>query len=76
MPYHVTSDTTPQQALDMAYELGASLRATGWPRSREPYARNLWVRDEFGNDPLRPFLEAGFTAGYTGVKKPRAGDLH
>ncbi|MCC6912492.1 MAG: hypothetical protein IT566_02225 [Rhodospirillaceae bacterium] len=76
MPFHVTHTTTPEQAIDMAYELGTSLRATGWPRSREQYARDLWVDYEFRNDPLRPFLNAGFTAGYTGGRKPTSTDLH
>lgn len=76
MPFHVTPATTPEQAIDMAYELGMSLRATGWPRSREQYARDLWVDYEFKDDPLRPFLNAGFTAGYIGAHKPNRKDLH
>lgn len=76
MAFHVTQSTTPEQAIEMAYELGTSLRATGWPRSRERYARDLWVEYEFKNDPLRPFLDAGFTAGYTGVHKPSKKDIH
>lgn len=76
MPFHVTPATTPEQTIDMAYELGMSLRATGWPRSREQYARDLWVDYEFKDDPLRPFLNAGFTAGYIGAHKPNRKDLH
>ena len=76
MTFQVTQTTTPEQAIDMAYELGTSLRATGWPRSREPSARDLWVDYEFKDDPLRPFLDAGFTAGYTGRRKPSSKDFH
>ncbi|MCA0199982.1 MAG: hypothetical protein LCH56_03980 [Proteobacteria bacterium] len=76
MTFQVTQTTTPEQAIDMAYELGTSLRATGWPRSREQYARDLWVDYEFKDDPLRPFLDAGFTAGYTGRRKPSSKDFH
>ncbi len=76
MPFQVTSATTPEQAIEMAYELAMSLRATGWPRSRQEYARELWVDYEFANDPLRPFLDAGFKAGYAGERKPSPQDLH
>ena len=76
MAFQVTQSTTPEQAIDMAYDLATSMRATGWTRSREQYARDLWVNSEFGNDPLRPFLAAGFTAGYTGGHKPKPKDLH
>ena len=75
MAFQITQSTTPEQAIDMAYELATSLRATGWTTSREQYARDLWVIDEFGDDPLRPFLVAGFTAGYTGTRKPKTKDL-
>lgn len=75
-PFYVTQATTPEQAVDMAYDLAVSLRATGWARSREQYARDLWVDYEFRDDPLRPFLDAGFTAGYTGKRKPDPRDLH
>lgn len=59
MAFQITQSTTPEQAIDMAYELATSLRATGWGTSREQYARELWVIDEFRDDPLRPFLVAG-----------------
>lgn len=76
MAFQITESTTPEQAIDMAYELAASLRATGWTKSREQYARDLWVNYEFGDTPLRPFLAADFTAGYTGGRKPKTKDLH
>lgn len=76
MPFQITQSTTPEQAIDMAYELATSLRATGWSTSREQYARDLWVDYEFKDDPLRPFLTAGFNAGYAGRHKPKPKDLH
>lgn len=70
-----TANTTPQDAVEMAYEFARSLRMTGWTTADGDFARSLWVQREFGKSPLLPYLLAGFNAGYMEGVKPLASEL-
>jgi|SwirhisoilCB3_FD_contig_71_2298_length_414_multi_3_in_0_out_0_1 hypothetical protein len=71
----LTPTTTPDQAILMAFEFATALRATGWPEQDIDYARGLWVGTEYKGNSLTPYLEAGFTAGYLGERRPQAKDV-
>ena len=71
----LTPTTTPDQAVHMAFEFATALRATGWPDQDIAYARGLWIGTEYKSSPLVPYLDAGFTAGYLGERKPQARDV-
>ena len=71
----LTPTTTPDQAVHMAFEFATALRATGWPEQDIAYARGLWIGTEYRTSPLVAYLEAGFTAGYLGERKPQAREI-
>lgn len=70
-----TKDTTPDLAIEMAYEFAHSLRRTGWAASDEEFAKSLWVEREFGDSPLLAYLVCGFEAGYRNQPRPVAEQL-
>ena len=71
----LTATTTPDQAIQMAYDFAGALRATGWPTQDLAYARSLWIGSEYQASTLLPYLDAGFKAGYLGLRKPMAKDV-
>ena len=71
----LTSATTADQAIKMAYEFASALRATGWPPEDIAYGRALWIGGEYAGNPLLAYLDAGFEAGYLGEPMPKARDV-
>jgi len=61
--------TTKEEAIDMAFEFGSTLKNNGWFGTDLRYAEALWI-DEYKDKTLYPYLLFGFRAGYLGEEKP------
>src|SRR4051812_11011993 len=71
-----TIETTPELAIETAFEFAQSLRRSGWKAADEEFARSLWVEKEFGSSRLFAYLVAGFDAGNRSEPKPSAQQIN
>ena len=64
----ITANTTPAEALQMAYLCGHDLQAAGMEMDAFVMHLNQKIISPYSGDGLLPFLRVGFAAGY--FKKP------
>jgi hypothetical protein len=60
-----------EDAIELGYEIGRSLRDNGAGKSREAAHMKAWPRDHHAG-PYLALWQAGFRAGYRGQPKPSA----
>ncbi len=58
-----------EDAIELGYEIGRSLRDNGAGKSREAAHMKVWPRDHRAS-PFLAFWQAGFRAGYRGQPNP------
>ena len=60
-----------EDAIELGYEIGRSLRDNGAGKAREAAHMKAWPRDHRAS-PFLALWQAGFRAGYRGQPKPSA----
>ena len=60
---------SPEDAVEIGYEIGRTLRDNGASKSKESMHLDYWSRD-YQASPNLAFWQIGFRAGYRGQPKP------
>ena len=66
----ILKDTSPELAIKIAYDFARGLNIKGADDSELPHLLDAWVTKPYRENPLYPYLAAGFIAGFHGGPLP------